>query len=159
MKKYSLIREQFVAAETGTVWSFFSNPHNLSVITPAEMNFKVLTSNLPQKIYSGLIINYTVSPLWSITLNWMTEIKDVKEGEFFIDDQRKGPYSLWRHKHTFIASGQGTLMKDEVEYALPFSFLGRLIQFLVVKKKLNDIFNYRSKMIAEIFSTTNKTLS
>ena len=159
MKTYSLKREQFIAADTEAVWNFFSNPHNLSVITPPEMNFKVLTENLPPKIYSGMIIQYSVSPLFNIKLNWTTEIKDITERVFFIDEQKKGPYLFWQHKHTFAPVEKGTQMKDEIEYALPFSYIGSIFHSLFVKNKLNNIFDFRSRVIAEKFPLHKTDLS
>jgi ligand-binding SRPBCC domain-containing protein len=157
MKIHNLTRELFVPSPPGTAWTFFSNPKNLPVITPPEMNFKILTKNLPEKIFSGMLIDYSLTPLFGIRTNWVTEIKEVKENEFFIDEQLKGPYALWRHKHSFIPHEKGTLMKDEVEYVMPFSSIGEMAHRWHVKKKLDFIFDYREKVISEIFSFVKST--
>lgn len=157
MKIHKLTHELFVPSPPEIAWTFFSNPNNLAVITPPEMNFKILTKNLPVKIYSGMQILYSLTPLFGITANWVTEIKDVKEREFFIDEQLKGPYALWRHKHIFIPHNKGTLMKDEVEYGMPLGSLGELANRWHVKKKLDYIFEYRAKVISEIFSFAKST--
>jgi len=157
MKIYNLTRELFVPSPPDIAWTFFSNPKNIAVITPPEMNFKILTKNLPEKIFSGMLINYSLTPIFGIKANWVTEIKEVKENEFFIDEQFKGPYALWRHKHSFISHKKGTLMRDEVEYAMPFSSMGEMAHRWHIKKKLDYIFEYRAKVISEIFSFAKST--
>jgi ligand-binding SRPBCC domain-containing protein len=152
MKIHKLTRELFVPSPPEIAWTFFSNPKNLAVITPPEMNFKILTKNLPEKIFSGMLINYSLTPLLGIKANWVTEIKEVKEKEFFIDEQIKGPYAIWRHKHSFAPLNKGTLLNDEVEYALPLASLGEVAHRWHIKKKLDYIFEYRAKVISEIFS-------
>jgi ligand-binding SRPBCC domain-containing protein len=130
-------------------WKFFSNPLNLEKITPPDMSFSVLTPNLPGKIYSGMMIQYAVTPLLGIKMNWLTEIKHVREPYYFIDEQRAGPYSLWYHEHSFTESGENTWMKDEVFYSLPLAFVGSFAHSLFVRRKIERIFDHREKVIAE----------
>jgi ligand-binding SRPBCC domain-containing protein len=155
MKIFLLKREVIIPVSISEAWLFFSDPRNLKTITPPKMDFKILTKNLPQKIYSGLMIDYAVRPLAGIKTKWVTEIKEVNEPYVFIDEQHKGPYSFWRHSHTFKEAAKGTSMTDEVQYALPFSVLGIVAHHLFVKNKLNIIFNYREKIIREIFNIPN----
>ena len=100
MGMYQLKRTQFIKTDLKTAWDFFSSPGNLKKITPDYMGFDVKTE-LPDKMYEGLMIEYTVKPLLGIPMNWITEIKTVKELEFFVDEQRKGPYKIWHHEHHF----------------------------------------------------------
>ena len=93
------------------------------------------------------MIEYTVKPLLGIPLNWITEIKTVKELDFFVDEQRKGPYRIWHHEHHFKEVEGGVEMTDIVSYELPFGFLGRLMHPLIVKKKLEEIFEFRFKAV------------
>ena len=95
---YQLKKTQFIKTDLQSAWDFFSSPLNLKKITPPEMGFEVKTA-LPDKMYEGLMIEYTVKPLLGIPLNWITEIKTVKELDFFVDEQRKGPYRIWHHEH------------------------------------------------------------
>jgi ligand-binding SRPBCC domain-containing protein len=88
---YQLKRTQFIKADLQTCWDFFSSPHNLKEITPPSMGF-VVKSDVPQKMYEGLMIAYTVKPLAGIPLDWVTEIKTVKDLAFFVDEQRVVPY-------------------------------------------------------------------
>jgi ligand-binding SRPBCC domain-containing protein len=151
MKQFTLQRTTRLNISITEAWSFFANPQNLSRITPPEMKFKVLTKELPQKIYTGLLIDYTVVPLFGIPLHWTTEIKNVEHPFFFADEQKAGPYAYWRHEHRFKADGNITVMNDEVMYALPLGFIGRLAHGLIVEDKLRDVFNFRGKAIKEIF--------
>jgi ligand-binding SRPBCC domain-containing protein len=148
---YQLKRTQFVKTDMKTCWDFFSSPKNLSVITPPTMGF-VVKIEVPEKMYEGLMIAYTVKPLAGIPMQWITEIKAVKEHQFFIDEQRKGPYTIWHHEHHFKEVEGGVEMTDIVSYTLPLGFLGRLVHPFLVKPKLEQIFNYRFKKVEELFN-------
>lgn len=147
---YQIKRTQFVKTDLATCWDFFSSPNNLQVITPDYMGFKVLTS-VPDKMYEGLMIAYKVSPLMKIPLNWVTEIKYVHDAQFFVDEQRTGPYKMWHHEHHFKAVEGGVEMTDIVSYELPLGFLGRFAHWLFVRKQLEGIFEYRFKKVDELF--------
>lgn len=148
---YQLKRTQIVHTDLETCWDFFSSPANLKVITPDYMGFHVLTEQ-PPKMYEGLMIEYTVSPLLGIPMGWITEIKTVKEGHFFVDEQRKGPYKIWHHEHHFRAVENGVEMTDIVSYELPLGFLGKIAHSLFVRKKLEEIFAFRFKKVDEMFN-------
>jgi ligand-binding SRPBCC domain-containing protein len=147
---YQLKRKQLVKTDLQTCWDFFSSPKNLSVITPEKMKFTVLTEQ-PKTMYEGLMIAYKVSPVLGIPMGWITEIKTVQDGVFFVDEQRKGPYKIWHHEHRFEAVEGGVLMTDIVSYTLPFGFLGKLAHWLFVRKELEAIFEYRFKKVDELF--------
>lgn len=150
MAAYSLKAIQKIPASLDEVWAFFSNPNKLQVITPDDMRFTVISKEKVEEIYSGQIIEYKVSPVLRIPLYWMTEIKEVKNKEFFIDEQRKGPYKLWRHQHFFKAIPGGVEMTDVVEYKMPFWIFGKIANALFVKKKLKKIFDYRFQKTEEL---------
>lgn len=147
---YQLIRKQFVPTDLETCWEFFSSPKNLKTITPPYMGFDVLTE-IPEKMYEGLMIEYRVTPLLGIPMNWITEIKYVHDYKFFVDEQRKGPYKIWHHEHHFKEVEGGVEMLDIVSYELPLGLLGKLAHPLIVKNKLEEIFVYRYKKVEEIF--------
>ncbi|MEN9971950.1 MAG: hypothetical protein RIS20_297 [Bacteroidota bacterium] len=147
---YQLKSTQFIPASLETCWDYFSSPNNLKEITPKNMGF-IIKTDLPGKMYEGMMIEYIVTPMLGIPLNWITEIKAVKEGVFFIDEQRKGPYKIWHHEHHFKAVEGGVEMTDIVSYEVPFGILGKLAHPLIVRPKLEQIFNYRTKKINEIF--------
>lgn len=148
---YQLKRTQLVKTDLKTCWDFFSSPRNLKTITPDYMGFDVLV-DIPDKMYEGLMIEYSVKPLLSIPMKWITEIKYVHDQEFFVDEQRKGPYKIWHHEHHFKAVEEGVEVTDIVSYELPLGFLGRLAHPIVVKNKLEEIFEYRFKKVEELFN-------
>jgi ligand-binding SRPBCC domain-containing protein len=147
---YQLKRTQFVKTDLQTCWDFFSSPKNLKEITPDYMGFDVLVE-LPEKMYEGLMIEYTVRPLLGIPMKWITEIKYVHDKQFFVDEQRKGPYKIWHHEHHFKEVEGGVEMTDIVSYEIPLGILGRIAHPIIVKKKLEEIFDYRFKRVDEIF--------
>ena len=152
MKIYTIKASQDLPISLESAWDFFSSPANLARITPVEMNF-IITSDFKsgQKIYPGMIITYKVSPLFGIKLNWMTEITHVKEHEYFVDDQRFGPFAMWHHQHHFKEIAGGVHMIDIVDYAIPYSFIGQIANHVLVKKELKKMFDYRKLKIEELF--------
>lgn len=148
---YQLKREQLIQQPLETMWDFISNPHNLKTITPDYMGFDITSESLPGEMYEGMIISYKVSPLLGIKTTWVTEITHVKEGHYFVDEQRVGPYKIWHHQHFLEETVHGTLMTDIVSYSPPFGLLGKIANKLVVRKKLAEIFDYRTKVLNELF--------
>lgn len=120
------------------------------------MDFRILTDTNTE-IYEGMIIDYTVKPLFGIKMHWQTEICKIEKPFFFTDRQVKGPYRLWEHTHMFIKKDNGVLIKDEVKYKLPFGIAGRLMHALVVRKKIESIFLYRKKCLIKIFEKNEST--
>jgi ligand-binding SRPBCC domain-containing protein len=131
-------------------WDFFSDPGNLQVITPADMGFVILSKKEEGKMYAGQILEYKVKPLAGIGLYWMTEITVVRDKEFFIDTQRKGPFTRWEHHHHFKAIDGGVEMIDTVHYKNPLWILGNLANLLFVKKRVKNIFEYRFRKTEEV---------
>lgn len=132
-------------------WDYFSTPLNLQEITPDDMNFTILDDLKGQKMYSGQIINYIVEPFPLVKMRWTTEITHVEEGKYFVDEQRFGPYSFWHHKHFFEPHENGVLATDIVHYALPLGPLGWLANSILVRSKLEHIFDFRFKKLEELF--------
>lgn len=131
-------------------WAFFSDPKNLNTITPESMKFRTLRGD-EKLMFPGQIIRYKISPFTGINMEWVTEITHVNEYEFFVDEQRFGPYKFWHHKHFFRSIEGGVEMEDIVDYKLPFGFLGKMFHPILVKPKLNEIFNYRKQKLIELF--------
>lgn len=145
---------QFLPVPLEEAWAFFSSPANLDTITPESMTFRVL-SDLPGKIYPGLIINYKVAPVFRIPLHWTTEITHVSEGVYFVDEQRSGPYRIWHHEHHFEERDGGVLMTDILHYDIGKWLLGRLAGALFVDAKVKAIFAYRYEKLQKIFPVAN----
>jgi len=152
VKTYVLKTEQCIPISLDEAWNFFSSPLNLAKITPNEMDFVVTsTYNANTRMYPGMIITYKVSPVFGIKMNWMTEITHVKEGEYFVDEQRFGPYALWHHQHHFKVIEGGVLMTDILNYAIPYGIIGRFVNTVFVAKQIEKIFDYRKKAIIKLF--------
>ena len=145
-----ILREQIIPADVERVWSFFATPKNLDELTPADLEFRILTA-VPEKMYSGLLIEYRISPWAGVWLRWVTEIRHIREREYFVDEQRLGPYRLWYHEHHFEAVPGGTKMTDRVTYEIGWGPLGWLAGKLWVDRQLAGIFDYRARKVAEIF--------
>jgi len=152
---YYFRTEHLLPVNIEQAWDFFSSAKNLALITPPEMDFKILTKLEEKEIYEGMLIDYTVKPVFGIPLNWQTEITNVNRPQNFTDIQTKGPYKVWEHTHTFIQKENGILMKDEIKYQIPFGILGQLAQTLFIKDKVKEIFQFREKALEKIFGTLN----
>lgn len=148
---YQLHETQKIPATTDEVWDFISSPANLKKITPKYMGFDIKSELLPPKMYPGMIISYKVSPIWGIKMTWVTEITHIKEKEYFVDEQRIGPYAMWHHEHKIEPIDGGTLMTDIVSYKPPLFFLGSIANSVLIKKQLREIFEYRKKAIGKMF--------
>lgn len=146
---YSLKAIQLINTTLEDAWDFFSRAENLAAITPTSLGFEITSEQHGDKMYAGQIIEYKVKPLLGITVHWMTEITQVQPQQYFIDEQRFGPYSLWHHQHHFKALSNAVEMTDIVHYKIPFWFVGDIANKLVVQKKLKEIFEYRYKIIEE----------
>jgi len=157
MRLYTLNRNQFVPAPPDQVFGFFSQPENLARLTPPDLGFVILTPP-PIRMKTGALIDYTIR-LLGIRVRWTTLITEFSPGRSFVDEQLKGPYSYWHHAHGFEEVPGGTIVRDEVRYALPLGFLGRFAHSIAVRDRLDDIFGYRSKAVAEIFGTAGTARS
>jgi ligand-binding SRPBCC domain-containing protein len=151
MKTYRIKRTQTLHTTLDKAWTFFSCPDNLCLITPAYMKFNIIYKSGEDLLHKGQIIHYTISILPGLPVHWVTEITDVNEPNYFVDVQRKGPYRLWHHQHFLREVDDGVEMTDEVNYSIPFGLIGRLANAVFVEKRLNAIFEYRFKALAELF--------
>lgn len=155
--RHKIIRKQQLSCSIEEAWKFFSSANNLSTITPPDMNFIVLTEMQDDEIFEGMIIDYYVSPILGIKMKWKTEITQVDFQKSFTDFQKKGPYKLWNHHHEFMVNDEGVFIKDSVDYELPLGILGEIAHKLFVRKKLEHVFNYRYKVLEELFNKNKKT--
>ncbi len=150
MKIYQFRSKEFLPISINEAWDFFSNPQNLPLITPPWLNFEI-TSQLGDKMYAGMIITYLVHPLFNIPTTWVTEITHVNEPLYFVDEQRFGPYKFWHHQHIFREVENGIEMEDIVSYAVPFGFIGRIANSLMISKKIKFIFDFRMQVLKKMF--------
>lgn len=122
------------------------------------MGFEIQYISGGNKTYAGQIIKYKVKILGGLKVNWVTEITHVKEPFYFVDEQRFGPYALWHHQHHFKEVGNGVEMVDEVNYAIPLGFLGRIANWLFVGRQVSSIFEHRYKVLEAYFMQQKKSV-
>lgn len=154
---YQLYQEQVLKASKEELWEFISRPENLNEITPPEMQFTI-SSEVPKKMYTGLLIQYKVKLPLLGTSDWVTEIKHIIPGKQFVDEQRIGPYSFWYHYHALEETGDGIKMIDQVNYKPPFGILGKAVNALMISNQLDSIFGYRKKVMDERFNKQSAVL-
>jgi len=132
-------------------WNFFSSPANLKILTPEHLGFEITNDLENKKMYAGQIIAYTIRPVLNFPIEWVSEITDVQEPHYFIDQQRFGPYKFWHHEHRFNPISNGVELVDIVYYKMPFGILGKALHYLKVKQDLQTIFAYRQKKLEKLF--------
>ncbi|MEZ0007286.1 ligand-binding SRPBCC domain-containing protein [Flavobacterium sp. 28YEA47A] len=150
MKLYVIHTTQKLPISVEEAWEFIANPKNLELITPISMGFHTLSGD-EKAMFAGQIIHYKITPLFGISMQWVTEITHVQDQKFFVDEQRFGPYAFWHHKHFLKAIPGGVEMEDIVHYKLPMGILGRLAHPFLVKPKLDEIFAFRRNKLIELF--------
>ena len=150
MKSYRLQRIQFLPVTLGQAWRFFSSPLNLPLITPDWLNLSII-GKVADQMFDGMVIRYRLTPLLGIPVRWVSEITHVDPPHCFVDQQRSGPYRYWHHRHRFRPAAGGVEMSDTVSYGLKFGFIGSLAHELSVHRKLDEIFDYRQKMLQQLF--------
>ena len=157
MAFYQYYKAQVVDARREELWDFISSPANLKLITPDHMGFDITSPHSTEKMYEGMIISYRVSPIPGFKTEWVTEITHIRDGEFFVDEQRIGPYAMWHHQHILEVIDEVVVMKDIITYQPPFLVLGALANSLFIRKKLDEIFDYREKAIDDYFGKVDAT--
>lgn len=135
-------------------WEFFSRPENLKKLTPKDVKFEFLTPLEGVTMYPGIAIQYRVTPFPFFTTDWITEITQIKHHEYFIDDQRVGPFALWHHQHHFRAiDDQHTEMTDILHYQAPLGPLGTIADWLFVHRQVKEIFRFREIAVRDYFGS------
>lgn len=148
MRTYVLEREQWLPKPLDDVFSFFSRPENLQVITPPWVDFR--TVEAPRALAAGSLIRYRLR--WHrMPIRWTTEISEWNPPRGFVDRALSGPYALWNHEHSFATENGGTTMRDRVTYALPFGPIGRLAHWIVVQRDVERLFDFRAEAMRRLF--------
>ncbi|HVU52190.1 MAG TPA: SRPBCC family protein [Polyangia bacterium] len=153
--RHTLSREQLVPAPRADVFAFFADAGNLQRLTPPALEFSILTP-LPITMRPGTIIDYRLS-LFRIPFRWRTVIEAFEPESRFVDVQAAGPYRAWRHTHELCDAPGGTLVRDRVEYELPLGPVGDLAHALFVRRQLDRIFDYRRRVIEDVFATSGQS--
>jgi ligand-binding SRPBCC domain-containing protein len=148
---HRLTRHQRLDQPLDVVFAFFAQARNLEQITPPWLRFELLGPE-PSEMEEGTLIDYRLR-LHGLPLRWTSRIDEWAPGRGFVDRQLRGPYRLWRHRHTFLADGSGTIVGDEVDYALPLGPLGDLAHSLFVRRDLGRIFAYRRQAVSRLLAS------
>lgn len=152
MRRHRLQRTQQLPVSMEQAWRFFASPLNLPLITPAWLRLTPL-GEVPDRMFAGMIIHYRVTPLFGFALRWISEITHVDPPRCFVDEQRRGPYRFWHHHHHFRPAVGGIEMTDTVTYALKYGLVGTLIHALTIRKRLEEIFDFRQRCLQRYFGT------
>ena len=150
MKPFIIERIQTLPTTLDTAWDFFSDPVNLARITPPGMDFRITSTH--SITYAGQIITYTLRPFFGISMGWITEITHVSKPDFFVDEQRFGPYRFWHHQHFFREVEGGIEVRDLVHYLLFHDRMAGLMNRLFIAPRLKKIFDYRAQGLQQIFT-------
>lgn len=148
---YVLQRRQLVSGSPAQAWAFLQHPANLDRITPPDLRFRIV-SEVPAAMFNGLIVEYRITIPLIGTHTWVTEIKHIREGVSFVDEQRLGPYRFWYHYHEVRAVEGGTLLLDRVYYQPPLGLLGRVLHRLYIRRTLERIFDYRRERLSHFLA-------
>jgi len=152
MKLYTLHKKQNLPISLDEAWNFLCNPANLSKLTPPAMNMSII-SGADRRMYAGQVLQYSVTPLPGYTTKWVSEITQYEAQKYFVDLQLYGPYAFWHHKHFVHEIDGGVEMEDIIDYKVPLGILGQMVHPILVKPKLESIFNYRRKQLELLFGT------
>jgi len=149
---HSLHREQYIPGDPAQTWAFFASPHNLDRLTPPDLRFEIVGDVAP-RMYAGQMIEYRIGVMPGVTTRWLTEITHVREADFFVDEQRIGPYRLWHHEHHFAAAadGRGVHITDRITYDPGWGPLGGIVNRVWLRRRLAGIFDFRARTISELF--------
>ena len=144
---HRLERRQHLRLPLDEVFAFFAEARNLERITPPWLRFELIAGDRGE-MGAGTLIDYRLR-LHRMPIRWTSRIEEWDPGRAFVDRQVRGPYRLWRHRHSFTAEDGGTLVRDQVDYALPLGRLGELAHPLFVRRDLERIFAYRHRAVRE----------
>ncbi len=142
---YTMHRRQWLPCGLHQTFGFFERPENLPRITPPWLQFRLLTP-APIVMRRGLTIDYHVRVLGMAT-HWRSAISEYDPPFWFRDEQVIGPYRLWDHRHRFWRENGGTVIEDFVVYEPPLGPIGALLDRLIIRRQLEDIFDFRREQI------------
>lgn len=148
-RSYRLMREQALPRPRAGIFPFFADVQNLQEMTPPFLHFRILPP-VPGRVAAGVRVHYRLR-LFGIPFRWRTRIEEWDPPARFVDVQERGPFALWHHTHEFVDSPEGTLVRDTVEYRMPFGPLGGIVRAVLIGRTLERIFDYRRDVLARRF--------
>lgn len=169
---------QWVPFPVELVFAFFANPHNLPHMMPADLAARVEDVRLSpppprplaadparrfQSLAAGVGTEILISfcPISWITarISWTAKIVEFEWNSHFIDEQIRGPFARFRHRHGIASETrdgvEGTRVSDSIEYALPGGVFGALAG-PTVWKQLSNSFEFRHKRLPEVLGAASR---
>ncbi len=155
------------------VFAFFANPSNLPSLTPEKQKVRIEGLRLqpppPRPVAAdparrfrsiaageGSEIQISLRTVrWMPRVSWLARIVEFEWNSHFVDEQVRGPFKEFRHRHgvrTEVRDGvEGTVVSDHIQYELPGGALGGLAEGLV-RAQLQKGFVFRQKRLPEILA-------
>ncbi|HYP27210.1 MAG TPA: SRPBCC family protein [Blastocatellia bacterium] len=147
MKTHRFIKQSEIDAPPEAVFAFHERPGIVEKLTPPWERIEMLEAAPDLKPGTRTVFKVFLGPIPRL---WVAEHTEYIPDRLFADVQREGPFAYWYHRHIFEPTGRGTtLMRDDVEYALPLSRVSDLIAGRFVRAKLQRMFDYRHRVLAE----------
>jgi ligand-binding SRPBCC domain-containing protein len=154
MKMQRFIKQSEIAAPPETVFAWHEQPGAVERLTPPWERLEVLEHPDGLRVGTRVVFKVRTGPFRRL---WVAEHTEYKPPHLFADIQRQGPFAYWYHRHRFEPAPRGaTLMIDEIEYALPLGWLGELVAGNFARDKLERMFDYRHRVVAEQLGATHQ---
>jgi ligand-binding SRPBCC domain-containing protein len=125
------------------MWAFHSSVEALKVLTPPGQTVQIVGETV--EVVDGAVHELKVKK-FGLTLTWIADISDVEPPSKFVDTARKSPFQFWRHTHEFLQTDEGTLLRDTVDYQMPFGFLGRIVNSILIEADVRKMFKFRHEV-------------
>ena len=163
--RHRLHTQQWVPYPVEKVFAFFANPENLPPLMPHWQKARIDSASIvppPAPRGSGnaagegtrMTISFRPFPLLPIRMKWDARITAFTWDDHFCDEQLSGPFAYWLHCHRVQAEAragvQGTLVTDDVTYAMKFGLLGDIANALGGALQMRALFRYRQDQLQKL---------
>ncbi|MFZ4508053.1 MAG: SRPBCC family protein [Fimbriimonas sp.] len=135
--------ESKINAPVEKLWEFHRSAEALRLLSPPGKTVLPIGDDLEVRNGARHHLQIQVGPM---KLNWIALLSEVEPPFGFTDTAIKSPFKFWRHRHEFIADGEHSILRDHVDYALPFGIFGELANKLFVGKDIDAMFAHRHKV-------------
>ncbi len=132
-------RETHINCDLNKLFEFHLDSNNIKVITPKNISVELLNDDT--RTFEGKIVKLNTKRAF-VNIYWEVEIKKIEEPNLLHDIAIKSPFKYWSHKHIFYKDGDFSVLKDVIDFELPFGIIGKIFQNLI-KKDIEDMFEYR----------------
>jgi ligand-binding SRPBCC domain-containing protein len=138
------VKESIIKASPERVFAFHELPDAFERLVPPWENAKIIQKADISKIGSRAIIEQKIFGI--IPSRWVAEHTKYEPPKMFEDVQISGPFHKWRHQHIVLPHSDGAILRDEVHFEPPMSFLGNLAAPFLIVPKLEKMFEYRHEV-------------